>query len=338
MENAPHYIGIDVSKAMLDIAMIDKRAMINKRTGADKRGTVDKSGDSPGKIRTWRSANNHAGITALGKRLARLERPHLVCEATGRYAHLLARHMGQAGIAMSIVNPRQVRDFARASGRLAKTDTLDADAILRFACAMKPAPTPPPSDAHNRLTEQVRRRRQLVEMLVAEKQRLADMEDDITRQSIAAHLAFLESQIAACDAQIKAYIEADADFARKALLLQSIPGIGATTAAVLLAELPELGSADQKQIAALVGVAPMNRDSGKWRGQAHIGGGRMSVRCALYMATLPAIRCNPPIRDFYKHLRAQGKPPKLALTAAMRKLLIIANAILHQNKAWAMPS
>ena len=304
------YVAVDVSKAALDIAL-------------------------PGANGVWRRTNSVAGIAASRRRLATLEHPHIVCEATGRYGRLLARQMGAAGIAMSIVNPRQVRDFARASGQLAKTDALDAGIILRFADAMQPARTPPTPENQARLAERVRRRRQLVGMLATEKQRLSGLDDAETLASIREHIAFLQGQIGQCDARITAEIAADATLARKAMLLESIPGIGATTAAVLIAELPELGIADKKQIAALAGIAPMNRDSGQWRGQAHITGGRLSVRCALYMATLPAIRFNPTIRDFYQHLRAGGKAPKVAITAAMRKLLIIANAIVQQNKPWA---
>lgn len=307
MLNTPQYVAVDVSKAMLDLALPEG---------------------------TWRTLNTPSGIASLTKRLARYERPWMVCEATGRYGRLLARLMNQAGVPVSVVNPRQVRDFARASGQLAKTDAIDAGVILRFARTMRPPQTQIPAENRERLAEQVRRRRQLVDMLAAEKQRLSGLDDADTLASIRTHLAFLESQIADCETRIQAGIAADASLARKAELLQSIPGIGATTAAVLIAELPELGQADSKQIAALAGVAPMNRDSGQWRGQAHIKGGRLSVRCALYMATLPAIRFNPPIRSFYQRLRAEGKPPKLAITAAMRKLLIIANAIVHQDRPW----
>jgi transposase len=310
MSNTSQYVAVDVSKAMLDIAM-------------------------PGANRVWRSANTVSGVAALRERLKRFDRPHVVCEATGRYGRLLARQMDAAGIALSIVNPRQVRDFARATGQLAKTDALDAGIILRFADAMKPAATPPAPENQARLAEQVRRRRQLVDMLATEKQRLSGLDDADALASIREHLTFLEGQISQCDARIKAEIEADEKLARKAVLLESIPGIGATTAAVLIAELPELGIADKKQIAALAGVAPMNRDSGQWRGQAHITGGRLSVRCSLYMATLPAIRFNPAIRAFYQRLRAEGKAPKVAITAAMRKLLIIANAIIQQDRPWA---
>lgn len=305
MQNS-HYVAVDVSKAMLDVAL-----------------------PAP-----WRTPNTPSGLAALRKRLGRIERPHVVCEATGRYGRLLARTMGEAGIAFSAVNPRQVRDFARAAGQLAKTDALDAGVILRFACAMQPAETPQTPENQARLAERVRRRRQLVDMLATEKQRLSGLDDADSIASIKAHLAFLESQIATIDRQIADEIAADPKLARRAMLLQSIPGIGAITAAVLIAELPELGLIDKKQIAALAGLAPMNRDSGQWRGQAHIKGGRLSVRCALYMATLPAIRFNPPIRDFYQHLRTQGKAPKLAITAAMRKLLITANVIIQQDRTW----
>jgi transposase len=308
MENALQFVAIDVSKTMLDLATPEG---------------------------TWRTPNSLSGIVALGKRLGRYEQPRVVCEATGRYGRLLARQMGKAGIAMSVVNPWHVRDFARAAGQLAKTDAIDAKIILRFAQVMQPAETPQTPEHMARLAEQVRRRRQLVDMLATEKQRLSGLDDPDTLESIREHALFLQGQISRCDARIRAEIAADAGLARKADLLQSIPGIGATTAAVLIAELPELGSADQKQIAALAGVAPMNRDSGQWRGQAHIAGGRLSVRCALYMATLPAIRFNPTIRVFYQRLRTDGKAPKVAITAAMRKLLITANAIIQHNRPWS---
>ncbi|MBX9731107.1 MAG: IS110 family transposase [Sphingomonas sp.] len=301
-----HYVAVDVSKAMLDVAL-----------------------PAP-----WRTPNTPSGLVALRRQLDRIEHPHVVYEATGRYGRLLARSMGEAGIAFSAVNPRQVRDFARAAGQLAKTDAIDAAVILRFARAMEPAHTPRTPENQARIAERVRRRRQLVDMLAVEKQRLSGLDDADSIASIQAHLAFLQGQIATADSQIQSEIAADPMLARRAMLLQSIPGIGAVTAAILIAELPELGFVDKKQIAALAGVAPMNRDSGQWRGQAHIAGGRLSVRCALYMATLPAIRFNPSIRDFYQHLRAQGKAPKLAITAAMRKLIIMANVILHHDRPW----
>jgi transposase len=309
-----HYVAVDVAKAMLDVAL-----------------------PSP-----WRTPNTPAGLAALTRKLGAIECPHVVCEATGRYGRPLARTMDEAGIPFSAVNPRQVRDFARATGQLAKTDApfdyaqdkIDARTILGFARAMQPQAMAQAPANQARLAERVRRRRQLVDMLAVEKQRRSGLDDPDTLASINAHLAFLKGQIATIDEQIAADIADDARLARRAMLLGSIPGIGAVTAAVLIAELPELGHCDKKQIAALAGVAPMNRDSGQWRGQAHIAGGRLSVRCALYMATLPAIRFNPPIRDFYKHLRTRGKAPKLAITAAMRKLLIMANTIIQQDRPW----
>ena len=307
MHTTPHFVAVDVSKAMLDLA---------SPQGA------------------WRTPNTPSGLASLRRRLAKQERPWVVCEATGRHSRLLARQMHQAGIPVSIVNPRQIRDFARASGQLAKTDAIDAAVILRFAHAMQPPQTPPVPESRQRLAEQVVRRRQLVDMLAAEKQRLSELDDPDTVASIKDHLAFLKAQIEACSTRIETLIEADRELAEKASLLRTIPGIGATTAAVLLTEMPELGEADKKQIAALAGVAPMNRDSGQWRGQAHIKGGRMSVRCALYMASIVAIRFNPAIKTFYRRLRADGKPPKVAITAAMRKLLIIANTVVKQKQPW----
>jgi len=306
------YVGIDVSKHHLDLAM----------AGC---GVV-------------RLANSAAGVAGLVERLAGLRHAHVVCEATGSHTRLLARTLGAGGIAFSRVNPRRVRELARAGGQLAKTDAIDAGVILRFAQTMQPQPDPPPQAHAIELAELVRRRRQLVDILAAEKQRDAEPEAELVRASLKAHVAFMTDQIRQLDAAIATAIAADAGLKRRAGLLCSIPGIGNTTAAVLVAELPELGHIDKKAIAALAGVAPFVRDSGQFRGQAHIGGGRVSVRCALYMATISAIRANPPIKAFYKHLRAAGKPAKLAIVAAMRKLLITANAILATNRPWSPPT
>jgi len=302
------YVGIDVSKHHLDLAMAGSRVV--------------------------RLANTVSGVADLVDRLAGLERPHVVCEATGSHTRLLARVLGERGIAFSRVNPRRVRDLARADGQLAKTDAIDAGVILRFAGLMQPHPTPPAPPQVLALTDLVRRRRQVVEMLAGEKQRLEGPEAELVRALVKAHVAFLASQVSQLDAAIARLIAADAALQRRAGLLMSIPGIGATTAAVLVAEMPELGSIDKKQVAALAGVAPFVRDSGQFRGQAHIGGGRASARCALYMAAISAIRANPPIKAFYRHLRDNGKPAKLAIVAAMRKLIITANAILASGQPW----
>jgi transposase len=309
MLTTPTFVGADVSKAHLDVAF-------------------------PAAAKIWRTTNDRAGIAALQRRLGKLEHPQLVCEATGGYTRVLARELAEHGIAFSKVNPRQVRAFARASGRLAKTDAIDAAAILSFAQLMQPSAAPPPAAAQLRLADLVRRRRQLIDMLVMEKQHGAHPDDPEIVASIRGHLAFLAEQIKQIDQMVEQQIEADPGLAQRAALLRTIPGFGAITAATLIAELPELGYIGKKQIAALVGVAPMNRDSGQMRGQAHIGGGRRSARCILYMATIVAIRCNPAIRPFYKRLRQEGKPPKLAIVAAMRKLIIAANAILEHNRPW----
>lgn len=310
MLTIPTYVSADVSKAHLDVAF-------------------------PAAANIWRTTNDATGIAALQRRLSRLEHPHLVCEATGGYTRLLAGRLAEQGIAFSRVNPRQVRDFARASGRLAKTDAIDAAVILSFAQVMQPPAVPPPAAAQLRLADLVRRRRQLVDMLAMEKQHGALPDDPEIVASIRGHLAFLAEQIEQIDQSIDQQIQDDPELAHRATLLRTIPGFGAITAATLTAELPELGRIGKKQIAALVGVAPMNRDSGQMRGQAHIGGGRRSARCILYMATIVAIRCNPVISPFYKRLRQDGKPPKVAIVAAMRKLIIAANAMLEQNRPWS---
>lgn len=308
MISSPDYIGVDISKKHLDLAIAGHKV--------------------------FRVPNNPAGMSRLFDRLASLNRPHLVCEATGSYGRLLAREMAGHGIAVSQINPRRVRELARADGRLAKTDAIDAAVILRFAHLMEPEPDPQYDPNAVEMADLVRRRRQMVDMLAMEKQRREHPEAQRVQASIDAHIGFLSQQIADMDQAIARHIEADATLSRRAGLLTTIPGIGKTTAAVLIAEMPELGTIGNKQAAALAGVAPFNRDSGAMRGQAHIAGGRLSVRCALYMASLSAIRANPPIRDFYQRLRDQGKPGKLAIVAAMRKLITTANAVIASDTPW----
>jgi transposase len=256
MHTDPQYVGVDVSKHHLDFVM-------------------------PGTAQCCRVSNSAAGLAGLVRRLSRLERPHLVCEATGSYTRPLVRELAQRSIPVSRVNPRQVRDFARAAGQLAKTDAIDAALILRFAQAMQPPVSPPPAPAQVQLADLVRRRRQLVDMAAVEKQHAEHPEAELVRATITAHLAFLEGAITQLDAAIAAQIAAHPDMARRAGLLTSIPGVGRTTAAVLVAELPELGTIGPKQIAALAGVAPINHDSGQMRGQAHIAGGRRPAVGAL---------------------------------------------------------
>ena len=304
------YVGVDVSKQHLDLALPGSRVV--------------------------RVPNTAAGMAQLLRRLAGLSRPQLVCEATGSYTRLLARELGRHGIAFSRVNPRQVRSLARAGGQLAKTDAIDAGLVLRFAQLMQPPPAPAPDPVALELADLVRRRRQLVDMLAVEKQRREHPEAPHVLASIDEHIGFLADRVAALDQAIAGRIAAAPELEQRAGLLRSIPGIGRTTAAVLIAEMPELGRIGNKQAAALAGVAPFVRDSGSLRGQAHIGGGRLSVRCALYMATITAIRANPPLKAFYKRLRQEGKPAKLAIVAAMRKLIITANAVLANNTPWTL--
>jgi transposase len=305
---SPDYVGVDVSKKYLDLALAGLKA--------------------------FRVPNTPAGMARLVQKLSSLNRPHLVCEATGSYGRLLARVMGSHSIAVSQVNPRRVRELARADGRLVKTDAVDAAVILRFAQLMQPHPDPHYDRSAVELADLVRRRRQMVDMLAMEKQRCEHPEAQWVKASIDAHIGFLRAQVDQIDQAIARHISTDEGLTRRVDLLTTIPGIGQTTAAVLIAEMPELGHIGNKQAAALAGVAPFNRDSGEMRGQAHIAGGRLSVRCALYMASLSAIRANPPIRDFYQRLRAQGKPGKLAIVAAMRKLITTANAVLASDTPW----
>ncbi|ARO22300.1 IS110 family insertion sequence transposase protein [Rhizobium sp. TAL182] len=302
-------VGIDVSKAHFDVAVEGKSAV----------GRFDN--DAPGR-------------TALATAIAGAEL--VVVEATGGYEMALVRTLMAAGIAVAVVNPRQVRDFARASGRLAKTDQVDARVILHFARAMRPAQIPHIDDGRIALAALVARRRQLIDMAVAEKNRLEHAPQAVAAL-IGETLAALKSQLARVDAAIALAIEAEPDMAARRDLLLTVPGIGEVGAAVLIAELPELGAIDDKKLAALVGVAPVAHDSGTWRGQRHIAGGRATVRCALYMATLSAIRCSPAIKAFHKRLRDAGKPPKVALVAAMRKFIVMINTIIKRRTPWSEP-
>jgi transposase len=302
-------VGIDVSKAHLDVAVEGKRAVV-------------------------RFDNNAPGCAALTAAVAGAEL--VVVEATGGYEMAIVRTLMAAGIAVAVVNPRQVRDFARASGRLAKTDQVDARVTLHFARAMRPAQIPHIDDGRIALAALVTRRRQLIDMAVAEKNRLEHAPEAVAAL-IGETLAALRAQLARVDAVIALAIEAEPDMAARRNLLLTVPGIGEVSAAVLIAELPELGAIDDKKLAALVGVAPIAHDSGTWRGQRHIAGGRATVRCALYMATLSAIRCNPAIKTFHKRLRDAGKPPKVAIVAAMRKLIIMINTILKRRTPWNQP-
>ncbi len=308
MTNGESFIGIDVSKSNLDVAV---------------RPTEER----------WRCANDEAGIAALVERLAKLTPTRVVLEATGGFEVPLACALAAAGLPAIVANPRQVRDFAKATGRLAKTDALDADILSRFGEVVRPEVRPMPDADSQELAALIQRRHQIVGMLTAEKNRLCCARPSV-RKSLKANIAWLEKQLAGIEADLSNAIRNSPVWREKDDLLKSAPGVGPVLASTLLASLPELGKLNRKQIAALVGVAPMNRDSGKLRGKRTVWGGRSRVREVLYMSALAAARHNPVIREFYKRLRAAGKAGKVALTACMRKLLTILNAMLKHQTPW----
>ena len=274
------------------------------------------------------------GLAALTARLCDLAPELVVMEATGGFEVTVAAALGAAKLPLAVVNPRQIRDFARATGKLAKTDTLDAAAIAHFAEAIKPEPRPIPDEASRALGELVARRRQVIEMIVAETQRSKQMTQRRVVKRIERHLAALKKELTEIERDLDGTIRETPVWRENDDLLKSVPGVGNATARTLLADLPELGTLDRRQIAALVGVAPINRDSGTLRGRRTTWAGRAKVRSALYMAAIVAARCNPIIAPVYQRLRSAGKPAKVALVACMRKLLVILNAILRDRRPW----
>ena len=302
------YIGIDVSKATLDVASLP-------------------NGES------WTVTNDDLGLAELTPQLVALGPALIVLEATGGFEMLAAITLAKAGLPIAVVNPRQVRDFAKAMGKLAKTDALDAGILAEFAQRVRPEPRPLPDEAAQLLDSLLTRRRQLVDMLTAEKNRLGFARGPVKRD-INRHIRWLEKRLADVDGDLQDAIAASPLYQAKADLLRSVPGVGPVTTLTLIATLPELGHLSRHQIAALVGVAPLNRDSGTLRGKRMVWGGRAPVRAVLYMAALVGIKHNPVLRVFYERLRAAGKPFKVAVTACMRKLLTILNAMLHQNRRW----
>jgi transposase len=306
------FVGIDVSKRQLDLAV----------HAAD---TV------------WSTTNDSAGVAALVSRLHPLAPALIVLEATGGLERLVADALHEVGVPVAVVNPRQVRDFARATGRLAKTDTLDARILAHFAQAIQPAPDPVPDPQRQTLAALLTRRRQVVGILTGERTRLL-MASRAVQQRIDAHIAWLEQEVAALDGELRVAIEASPAWQEHLALLRSVPGVGAVLAVTLVAELPQLGQLGRKEIAALVGVAPLNRDSGQWRGKRTVWGGRGRIRAVLYMAALAATRHNPMIKLFYERLCAAGKAKKVALVACMHKLLTILNAILRDRIPWSDPA
>ena len=308
MAQAAAYVGIDVARERLDVSV-------------------------GGEGKAWQVGNDAAGIGALRERLVELEPVGIVLEATGGLERALVAALGAAELPVSVVNPRQVRDFARATGRLAKTDVIDAGLLARFGEALKPEVRPLPDAQTQALRGMVARRRQVVEMLTAERNRVPQATPWVRRQ-LQRHIAGLRRQLAALDREVATLIQASPVWRARDNLLRSVPGIGTVTASLLVAALPELGRLNRKQIAALVGVAPHNRDSGSYRGKRSVWGGRAPVRASLYMAALVATRFNPVIKTFYARLCAAGKPKKVALTACMRKLLTILNRMLHTQSPW----
>ena len=305
------YVGIDVSGAHLDIA-------------------VRPSGDE------WRQANSDDGISQVVGHLEELDPELVVLEATGGLQLPLTGALAAAQLPVVVVNPRQVRDFAKATGRLAKTDVLDAHVLAHFAEGVRPQPRAMPDAQARELTSILARRRQVVEMLTAEDNRLRRASDPV-RKRIRAHIGWLERELTDINKDLGRIVKESPAWSEKDSLLRSTPGVGPILSITLLADLPELGSLNRKQIAALVGVAPLNRDSGTMRGKRTVWGGRARVRSALYMAALTAARHNPVIRAFYQRLCAAGKAKKVALTACMRKLVLILNSMLKHHTRWGLP-
>jgi transposase len=311
MDQQQVYIGIDVSKKQLDVAI---------RPGND----------------FFQVANDDLGIAALVQRLVSLQPQLILLEASGGFETLAAASLRQADLPAQIINPRQVRRFADSTGRLAKTDKIDAGVLAHFAEVLKPPLRPWPEAQQQELAALMTRRRQLVEMVVMEKNRLGTAWSPKVRKSLQVHLHSLQEQLKDLEQDLDDFIRRSPLYLEKDQLLQSVPGVGALTSQSLMAWLPELGTLNRKQIAALVGVAPFNRDSGQMRGRRTVWGGRKQVRPSLYMATIAACRFNPAIQNFYQRLLHAGKRKKVAITACMRKLLTILNAVLKHQQPWRL--
>ena len=302
------YVGIDVSKGRLDVA-------------------IGEQGEF------WNVANDEKGIAKLVERMKEVRTELIVLESTGGLELPVMGELYACKIPVALVNPGRVREFAKSIGLLAKTDKLDARLLARFAEAVKPPVTHLPDEQEQHLIALVTRRRQLIEMLVAEQNRLNTVRLSL-RENLEEHITWLHKALKGLDQEIQEFIHQSPAWNDKQDLLQSVPGVGPVTASTLLAELPELGKLDRKKIAALVGVAPFNDDSGHRRGKRRVKGGRSSVRNVLYMAALSSSRFNPILRPFYERMLQRGKEKKVALTACMRKLLTFLNAILRDQKRW----
>ena len=308
MEGEPRFVGIDVSKTQVDVAV--------RPTG-----------------QRWVVSYNEGGVEELVSQMVDLDPAMVLMESTGGLELSLVAALAAAALPVVVVNPRQVRDFGRATGVLAKTDALDATVLAHFADAVRPS-VRPLKDADTQVLDSLAaRRQQVMTMLVSEKNRLGTAISTV-RPRIEAHIAWLDQELADLDAGLRRTLRRSPVWREKDDLLRTVPGVGDQLSLTLLAYLPELGTLDRRQIAALVGVAPFNRDSGTLRGRRTVWGGRSRVRAVLYMGALVGSRHNPVIRDFYQKLLAAGKPKKVALVACMRKLLVILNAILKHRSPW----
>jgi transposase len=309
-------VGVDVAKAELVVA-------------------AGSAGPAP-----WATPNDETGVASLVERLAAVAPELIVLEATGGYEVLAVAALAAAALPVVVVNPRQVRDFAKATGQLAKTDRIDARVLALFGERLRPAVRELPDAAARDLAAVLTRRRQLLEMRQAERSRLLQVEGRAQRavkQSLQKHIAYLERELAMTDSDLGTRIRESPAWREREDLLRSVPGVGPVVARTLLAELPELGRLDRRAVATLVGIAPLNCDSGVWRGRRFVRGGRATVRAAIYMAALVAARHHPVIKAFYNRLLAAGKPKKVALVACMRKLLTILNHLLRAREPWAAP-
>jgi transposase len=303
-------VGIDVSKRTLEVALSNGGG--------------------------FSVVNNEDGISELLARLRQSGAALVVLEASGGYESPAYLALWEAGVPTALINPRDAYHFAQANRQLAKTDPLDARGLCEFGLRMQPAPTPPLEAGDEELKALATRRQQLIKMLAAERTRVQQAPRAV-RSSLKRMIRALERELAALDDQIERRLHDNPRLAQRCAQLDQVPGLGPVTCAILVSRLPELGQLGPKQVAALVGVAPYDHQSGGWRGHSSIFGGRAEVRSALYMATLSAIRCNPVLRSFYRRLRAAGKPAKVAIIAAMRKLLVILNAMLKTNSPWRPP-